>query len=102
MVADPIAPFEKARDSHLPTTQDSTLEVPAPPGEPACPAGEEPTDAAEDSGAGEDSAVLPAPTGGLGEAAARPGRDGSEQAATSTTSRGALKAFNTCVICKSM
>jgi hypothetical protein len=93
-----MAAFEKAADSHLPTTQDSTLEVPEPAGEPACPAGEELTDAGEDSGAGDDSAVLPAPTGGLGEAAARPGRDGPEQAATTTTSSGALKAFNTFVI----
>ena len=92
--------FENAADSHLPTKHESTLAVPVPPCEPAPAAGEEPADAGEDSGAGEDSAALPAPAPGLGlgEAAARPGRDGPAQAEMSARRSGALKAFNTFVI----
>jgi hypothetical protein len=97
-VADPIAAFEKPEDCHLPTRHESTFEFPVPPGDPARATGEAVADAGEDSGAGDDPALLPAPRGGLGEAAVRPEMNGAEHAAMRITTRDALKAFNISLI----
>ena len=91
--------FEKPEDCHLPTRHESTVEVPALPADPGRATGEAPADAGEDSGAADDAGLLPAPTGGFGEAAVRPEMNGPEHAEMKMIARDTLDAFNIVVMC---
>jgi hypothetical protein len=75
------------------------LEFPEDPDEPVRAAGDDPADAGDEPGcAGDCAGSEPAPTGVLGDVVGRTPPRGLEQAATSTRSRGATRAFNRLLI----
>jgi hypothetical protein len=95
IVAEPSLPFWKAVDSHLPTTQESTLDVPEPERAAPDPPGEAPGEAAEGPELpGEEFGATPATVDGLGEALERPPMDGAEQAEMTASTIGTASAVN--------